>query len=100
MSKAILLMDMPKACFECPLCYKAETTIVGYHMFKQHYRCKKQPQNQNVNDLRLTVAEYERPNWCPLKEVPDKSFTSKSDYYQWGDFEDGWNACIDEILGE
>ncbi len=42
----------------------------------------------------------ERPDECPLRPIPEKSLTGNSDYYQWGDWEDGYNACIDEIIGE
>lgn len=83
MSKAILIMEMPSSCSECPcvdelfgcirVCNRTGECISGYTVRRQ--------------------------DDCPLREVPQKSNTGKSDYYQWGDWEDGYNACIDDILG-
>ncbi len=39
-----------------------------------------------------------RPDWCPLKEVPEKA--NHPDYCDNGRFDKGWNACIDEILSK
>ena len=75
MSKAILVMDMPKSCFDCKLQDWANCRIVkGCHVGST------------------------RPDWCPLKEVPKKkelylSINNKKGYCE------GYNACIDEIVG-
>ena len=86
MSKAILVMDMPDSCDKCPLfCnYYSDMCCGGLH-------------NRTID---YPYPENFRQEWCPLKEMPEKSYTGNSDYYQWGDWEDGWNACIDDILGE
>ena len=78
MSKAILLIDMPDNCSKCSLvnkhvCFITDKFIANYYGMPF------------------------RPNWCPLVKLPERSNTGKSDYYQWGDYEDGWNACIDEL---
>lgn len=76
MSRAILVIDMPKNCFHCKLQDWANCRIVkGCH------------------------AGDTRPDWCPLKEVPEKKNRNKvvGDYLRGR--VDGYNACIDEILG-
>lgn len=77
MDKAILVIDMPKNCGECILNKNDKCCVKGFNtcMF---VNCK--------------------PKVCPLQQMPEKSHTGKSDYYQWGDWEDGWNACIDGLL--
>ena len=85
MSKAILVMDMPKSCEECPCCYLTEG-------------CYSDICQVTRNGLEEGY-EKGRPNWCPLHKVPKKV---KVDYslteYQIG-VRSGYNVCIDEIMG-
>ncbi len=75
--KALLVIDMPKTCGECPLCYKEE-------MFQ--YRCK-------VSEDKVVFKErYEN---CPLKPLPEKK--GNTIYKVVGTYEDGYDACIDDI---
>lgn len=85
MSKAILIIDMPESCKECDFCYYSDERVPSCQL-----------------KLQAIVMEsvQAKPSWCPLKPMPEKSLTGLSDYYQWGDWEDGYNQCIDEILGE
>ena len=93
MSKAILVMDMPDSCIDCRFCREIDEGIEA---------CCEIMDNPDDSSLCRMIEDYCqcRPSWCPLKELPEKSCTGNSDYYQWGDWEDGWNACIDDILGE
>ena len=84
MSKAVLIIDMPTCCDECfalddngdyPMC------IITQEQRGYTFRTREQKMDR-----------------CPLQQMPEKSHTGKSDYYQWGDWEDGWNACIDGLL--
>lgn len=84
MSKAVLIIDMPNCCDECfalddngdyPMC------IITQEQRGYTFRTREQKMDR-----------------CPLQQMPKKSHTGKSDYYQWGDWEDGWNACIDDLL--
>ena len=84
MSKAVLVIDMPTCCDECfalddngdyPMC------IITQEQRGYTFRTREQKMDR-----------------CPLQQMPEKSHTGKSDYYQWGDWEDGWNACIDGLL--
>ena len=90
MSKAILVLEMPKSCSECPL-------------FCSHYSY------MNCRALNNRGIDYPYPDnfrqeWCPLRNVIEKKERDivKEDYnggYSHG-IVYGWNACIDEILGE
>ena len=79
--KAILVMDMPSSCSECPCCYVP--------------RCE-------VNEKTLKTSEiYQcKPNWCPLKPMPEKKKVQDVLYLHSEYFDLGYNACIDEILGD
>ena len=85
MSKAVLVMDMPECCADCACSYfergsKELNLICG-------------ATGEDANNVG-------KPDWCPLRELPEKIPELKSGY------EDistsirrvGWNACLDEIL--
>lgn len=84
MSKAILVMDMPECCADCPCSF-----------FERN--------NPKLNLICGIVQEdannVGKPDWCPLRPVPEK----KEKYSLMGDnsagYVDGWNACIDAIGG-
>lgn len=87
--KAILLVDMPSNCRECtfyddeiiPSCW-AHMSFTG-----------------------RTIINYElldKKQFCPLKPLPQKK---ESSLIVDGEkvnsaYEEGWNDCVDEILGE
>lgn len=74
MSKAILVMDdIPVICAECNF-----AEIKGNNLY-----CI----------ARLKMCYNSKPSWCPLKELPRKYEAVSMD------FERGYNACIDEVLG-
>ena len=82
MKKAILVIDMPMNCYECCLnnyhfCYVTDDSI-----------------EECLN------SEY-KPNWCPLKPLPIEKHLPDdvTDDYGWG-HADGWNDCIEEIVGQ
>ena len=81
MSKAILVIDMPKNCSSCPCCYIPE---YGNDM------C------QAMDDKEIGINEKEKPDWCPLHEAPERdlSFVRNNAYH----YQRGWNACVDKIL--
>lgn len=90
MSKAILIMDMPDSCDKCLL-------------FGNHYSdlCCRVLNNRGIN---YPYPDNFRQEWCPLRNVVEKKERDivKEDYnggYSHG-IVHGWNACIDEILGE
>lgn len=80
MDKAILVIDMPKGCYECPL------AVETFH---------------NYDACCITgsrIISYDKFDSCPLKSIPEKLNGNDSVYYQWGDYEDGWNHCIDSLM--
>ena len=85
MKKAILIIDMPDSCKDCPLC-AAWDVIPSV----EEYYCT----IENTG-----VDRYRKPDWYPLKELPRKklNYTTSSDHIN--DFGIGYNQCINEILG-
>ena len=86
MAKAVLVMDMPESCDKCTLCCM---TPYGEYMC-----CK----------MRKNVPDGEKPDWCQLRELPEKEETVHSqECYTNGYWSDemkaGWNACLEEITG-
>ncbi|MBS7050949.1 MAG: hypothetical protein KH160_13435 [Ruminococcus sp.] len=84
MAKAVLVMDeMPEDCTMCKLWNSKDDECYA----------------TGVEELSLN-SEEAKPDWCPLRELPEKIPELKSGY------EDlstsirrvGWNACLDEIL--
>ena len=78
MSKSILVIDTPENCAVCRL-------KIGLY-------CK-----ENGN----SIAKYfynDKPNWCPLKPMPQSGNSLIDDCKEY--YTDGWNDCLDEILGE
>lgn len=83
MSKSVLVIDTPKYCAVCVL----RSGVL-------HPFCR--VNNRDITDLSI------RPDWCPLKPLPEKFGGEKN--RKLGDFEPlfkiGWNACIDAITEE
>lgn len=81
MSKSVLVMDTPKYCALCAL----RSGVL-------HPFCR--VNNRDITDLSI------RPDWCPLKPLPEKN-TTENDMtdYQCG-MVDGRNQCINEIQEE
>lgn len=85
MTKAILVIDMPDCCRECPLCGEDRQTYRDYCRITADY-----------------IWTLDKPEWCPLKTMPQEQIeggTWTADGYIEDGFPIGWNACIDEILG-
>ena len=97
MNKAILVIDMPSCCKECSLCVSEEL----FPSFDE-YSCI-------VENVAVDV--YDKPDWCPLKPMPEKipefdhTVKAKSDnaydvglcMYNKG-LNRGYNSCIERIL--
>ena len=85
MSKAVLVMDMPESCRKCNL------RVIGSVNFCTGADCRKIDQMEIIN-------EDIKPDWCPLKPMPEKRNAeykpTRNPYIT-----EGYNACIDEILG-
>lgn len=83
--KAILVIDMPSNCLDCPCEY-------------DYLTCK-------AIDHRLDYvdADNERPSWCPLKPLPKPMPYEQTDTQTVkavkidNGFRLGWNACLEEL---
>ena len=82
--KAILVIDMPKVCGECRASFCGDV----WYCYAGEYR----------RPL-FTENIQEKPSWCSLKPLPQKKPKDNSNELNLG-YELGWNACLDEILGE
>ena len=90
MSKAILVMDMPDSCLDCRFCREIDEGIEA---------CCEIMDEPNDSSLFRMIEDYCqcRPNWCPLKELPEKMKYCNGTYN--GQVK-GWNLCLEEILEE
>lgn len=89
MDKSILVINTPSHCGECPVCASYQTCAFS----TRETWCA-----TNGKD----VEPDSKPNWCPLKEVPDKRDecgTWTVNGYIEDRYANGWNDCIEEISG-
>ena len=90
MGKAVLVMDMPESCSKCMFLYEF-CGIKNCNLMNVMYGGASRLSQHN-----FTKCRHEK---CPLRPVPEK----KEKYSLMGDNSagrvDGWNTCIDEILG-
>ena len=84
MSKAVLVIDTPEYCIDCP----------AHFCDDPHYWCGV------TNDSLLTDdIETFKPDWCPLKEMPEKLEHDPEESVCVTRYKTGWNRCINTILG-
>lgn len=65
MSKAVLILDMPEHCIDCPCHFAGMSTVV----------C-----GVNKKELLTDDIETYKPEWCPLRELPEKNFENNNNY--------------------
>ena len=86
--KAILVLnEMPKNCLECP---------IGKNISIPLETCIQCPLGKCAIDAETEI----RPDWCPLKPMPEKIRKQIGETEWQQGFTDGWNSFIDEILGD
>lgn len=83
MSKAVLVMNMPESCFGCNFMYCDEESDTE--------TCQAMETERDIDLIE------DRPDWCPLRELPEKKelYLSINKWYCVG-----FNDCLDDILGE
>lgn len=94
MAKAVLIMDMPENCKGCdfkaynainkPICILCTTSYVGHFYERKEYR--------------LIDTTSGKPDWCPLRELPERKKADTDLLTMESGIVVGWNACLDEIL--
>lgn len=82
MSKAILVMDMPSGCIKCPLYDYVPSSCFLTNKFQNN------------------IGEDFKPDWCPLRELPQKKKANTNTTAYDKAVQIGYNTCIDEILKE
>lgn len=84
MSKAVLVLDMPEGCNDCVLnnCHFCDVT------------------NENIESYMYDIMEVDKPDWCPLEELPHKRYHSVYGVPIEMSEDKIWNECIDKIVGE
>lgn len=83
MSKAVLVIDMPENCYECPMLNGSDECIL---------------QDEDTNAFYADDYDGLRKG-CPLRELPEKKDTRKALSWEHKKYMGGWNACIDAITG-
>lgn len=86
MAKAVLVMDMPERCADCPLRSSEKTSYVCCYL--------------TLKNISSTDYYDKKPDWCPLRELPEKIPESKSEYEKVTTSVKriGWNECLDTML--
>lgn len=89
MSKSILVIDTPTTCNKCPSFTTGNETLDTF--------CTA------FSGKRKRIGTYDphgikRPDWCPLRDFPEKLDVEDYCFDSFTSFCRGYNTCIDEIL--
>ena len=94
MSKAILILDKSKTCGTCRLCVREQSIVVG--MPSEQYEKSFCGYTKEKVDIK-TIHKY-----CPLNPLPETLAClteEEGDFNYDAGYNDGYNACLDEISG-
>ena len=81
MPAILLIKEMPKTCKEC----SCQLMLVCV------------PTDEDIDEY--IDPSKGKPDWCPLRPLPQKAYGEFPCTYEYG-FIDGYNKCLDEIMGE
>ena len=92
MAKAVLIMDMPESCGECPFCRGLNECKVKKYLVRDRLF--------TIFTVDAQIMEGGKPSWCPLRELPEKIPDLEHGYENVDKsiIRIGWNACLDMIL--
>ena len=86
MTKGIIVVDVPESCEMCE--------FMAYNEFDDRFCIVST--YAYIDD----IIEDDKPHWCPIQPLPEK-INYKNRYEMAKELiAEGWNACINEILGE
>ena len=85
MSKSVLVIDTPGSCMGCNFFIFDGDTNMDSCMARETARS-------------VDLEKYDKPDWCPLKPLPEK-ITGVSSTDHWKSIKEGWNGCINKITG-
>ena len=85
-------MDMPKDCCDCKFCRELDEGVKAC--------CEIMDNPSNSELCRIIDVHYcmEKPDWCPLRELPNPKEKGKAENILEIFTNAGYNACIDELL--
>ena len=89
--KKILILDVD-SCYFCP-CSSAEVGWLG------NITCSVCQVKGKENTVYMDGVSGV-PEWCPLKPMPEKNTWDITKNGHVTEYAEGWNACLEEILGE
>jgi hypothetical protein len=81
MAKGIIVVEIPEQCDVC----------IAYYQGLRHDIC-------GITEEKVDWDE--KPDWCPIKPTPEKIQYVTRQAFSKEQFAAGWNACIEEMLGE
>lgn len=110
MSKSIVVLETPCDCLECMFIREYGVTSTDKPFtYKQLYNCVLEPEHYDEDEERYVdylndYMEYEiKPDWCPLKKLPEKKSKTNTLSKEYNKEKDliakGWNDCLNEIGG-
>ncbi len=82
MGKSVFITETPEMCADCPLC--------------SEYLPLCRANGAPIEEKWKENGYFGKPDWCPLKPVPEKD-DRKFSSYRWNWYTDGYNACLKEI---
>ena len=85
MSKSVLVIDTPGSCMGCNFFICDGDTNMDSCMARETARP-------------VDLEKYDKPEWCPLKPLPEK-MTGVASTDHWKSIKEGWNGCINKITG-
>lgn len=96
MNKSVFIIDTPENCLDCQFCYELDEGVEAC--------CSILDDDKDTSLMKKIDCEYGycqgKPDWCPLKLLPKKdNFDDPYNEYYTG-YRDGWNRCLEEIVGE
>nr|DAU03056.1 MAG TPA: hypothetical protein [Caudoviricetes sp.] len=95
-NKSILAIDTPDTCLDCMFCFELDEGINA---------CCSVMSDKNdkslCRDIQCDGGYCQgKPDWCPLKEVPEEESNDYCyDLWERG-WNTGWNECLKAILEE
>lgn len=86
-----LVLSIPQCCLFCPSSHTRGYERDSMNRIDEIKFC-------GIMNINLSIDEYyqDRPEWCPLREIPEPRATTYPD--QGKPHRNGWNDCIDELM--
>ena len=91
MEKGIIVLDVPEECRKCPFQEVSE---------ENHMWCLVSNLDDCSHIHKIILDEYSKPDWCPIKPIPNRKSEDFGQTIIAAARGEGWNECLDEILGE